>query len=59
MAGLARLCKLYGSMKINGVVWVWDFAKDKPRIKSKMTQEELAQSEKIKWEKFTLSIHDS
>ena len=28
MAGLARICKLYGRMKINGVMWLWDYASD-------------------------------
>jgi major membrane immunogen (membrane-anchored lipoprotein) len=54
MAGLARICKLHGSIKVsaNGktVVWLYDYANDKPRLKSEMTKEEIAASEKAKWE---------
>ena len=55
MSGLAKICKMYGSIEAvnaNGkkVVWVWDYANDKPRLKSEMTKEELAASEKVKWE---------
>ncbi len=28
MGGLARLCKAYGGMKINGESWVWDYVAD-------------------------------
>jgi len=31
------------------VTWVWDYANDKPMIKSEMTKEQLAESEKAKW----------
>lgn len=53
MAGLAKLCKMFGSMKItdangNKVTWVWDYANDKPRLKSEMTKEEIIESEKAK-----------
>jgi major membrane immunogen (membrane-anchored lipoprotein) len=56
MAGLANICKLYGKMTVkdnNGkeVVWLYDYAKDKPRLKSEMTKEEIALSEKAKWGK--------
>jgi hypothetical protein len=35
MAGLARILKMYGSMKVVGndgarVTWVWDYARDEP-----------------------------
>jgi hypothetical protein len=54
MSGLKRLCKMYGSMEVsdthgNKVTWVWDYANDKPRIKSEMTKDEILQSEKSKW----------
>ena len=57
MAGLAKLCKLYGSMKVTDahgktITWVWDYANDKPRLKSEMTKEELMASEKAKWLNF-------
>jgi len=49
MGGLARICKMYGSMEVadaNGkkVTWVWDYVNDKARVKTEMTL-----SEKAKW----------
>ena len=46
MGGLARICKMYGSMEVsdkNGkkVTWLWDYKNDKPRLKSEMTKEEI------------------
>jgi major membrane immunogen (membrane-anchored lipoprotein) len=57
MGGLARICKMYGSMEVtdsNGkkVTWLWDYAKDEPRLKSEMTDDEIKESEKAKWSKF-------
>lgn len=54
MGGLANICKLYGSVEITGndgkkVVWLYDYANDKPRLKSEMTKEEIMASEKAKW----------
>lgn len=54
MSGLQRLCKMYGSItakndKGKTVRWVWDYANDKARIESEMTKEELAASDKAKW----------
>ena len=57
MSGLEKICKMYGSMEvidINGqkVTWLWDYANDKPRLKTEMTKEEIMASEKAKWMKF-------
>lgn len=45
---------MYGSMKVTAdgksVTWVWDYANDRPRLKSEMTKDELAASEKAKYE---------
>lgn len=54
MAGLARICKMYGSIKVSGedgktVTWLWDYANDKPRLETEMTKEEIEASEKAKW----------
>lgn len=54
MGGLARLCKLYGSMDVgdangNKVAWVWDYISDKSRLKDEMTKEEIIASERAKW----------
>lgn len=55
MGGLARLCKMYGSLEVSAdgkkVIWLWDYANDKPRLKTKMTKEEIMVSEKAKWMK--------
>lgn len=63
MSGLQRVLKMYGSMTVQGsegkkVVWVWDYANDKPRIKSEMTAEEIAASERVKWNKQTKTERD-
>ena len=55
MAGLARICKIYGSMEVVGadgkkVTWLWDYANDRPRLKTEMTKEEIAASERAKCE---------
>lgn len=54
MGGLAKICRMYGSMKVsdNGktVLWLWDYANEKPRLASKMTKEEIAESERAKYE---------
>ena len=49
------MCKLFGSIEAtdnygNKATWVWDYKNDKPRLKSEMTKEEIAESEKAKWE---------
>ena len=49
--GLARICKMYGSMEVsdaNGekVIWLWDYANDKPRLKEEMTKEEYERENK-------------
>lgn len=56
MSGLARMCKLYGSMTVTGsdgekVTWIYDYANDKPRLATEMTKEEIMASEKAKWGK--------
>lgn len=54
MSGLARICKMYGSMEVidekgNKEIWVWDYVNDRPRLKNEMTKEEKMASEKEKW----------
>jgi hypothetical protein len=58
MGGLARLCKVYGTMKINNVEWVWDWVNDKPRIKSEMTKDEYMASEKIRWQQVSEELNN-
>ena len=50
MSGLRRLCRMYGAMEIQGVMWVWDYAKEEPVKKSEQTKEEWAASERRKYE---------
>lgn len=49
MAGLRHMCKQYGSIVINGVEWVWDYANDRPRVKSEMSRKEIKQSNQSKY----------
>lgn len=56
MSGLQRLLKLYGQIDCKGedgkkVTWLWDYANDKPMLKSEMTKEQWMASEKAKWMK--------
>lgn len=60
MAELAIICKSFGSMKVskNGkaVTWLYDYANDKPRLQSEMTQEEISESEKARWKLIKQSL---
>lgn len=54
MSGLQKILKSTGEMHITDAtgkktVWIWDYANDKPRIKSEMTGEEIAASKRAKW----------
>lgn len=51
MSGLARLCKLYGEMKINSVRYVWDYVVDKAVPESEMPfgSERHKLSEQARW----------
>ena len=49
MGGIAKLCKLYSTVRIDGAVWVWDYARDIPVKEKEMTKEQWAESEKVKW----------
>lgn len=51
MSGLSKICKMYGKMKVGNVMWVYDYVNDRPRIEKEMSKEELAASEKAKWDK--------
>lgn len=52
MAGLRRICKLYGRMNINGVMWVWDCVAAEPVKESEMPagSERWLASERKRWE---------
>lgn len=47
------MLKIFGEMEFlsdgKKVIWVWDYANDKPRIKSEMTKEEIIASDKAKY----------
>jgi len=53
MTGLQKMLKIFGEMEFlsdgKKVIWVWDYANDKPRIKSEMTKEEIIASDKAKY----------
>lgn len=40
---------MYGSMEIQGVMWVWDYVKEEAVKKSEQTKEEWAASERRKY----------
>ena len=44
--GLKRILKIHGQMKVGDVTWIWDYAKDEPRIKSEMTKDEIEASQR-------------
>jgi hypothetical protein len=50
MTGLQKICKMYGRLKVGDVMWVWDYANDKPRLEKDMNYDEIKASEKAKWE---------
>ena len=60
MGGLAKICKLYGGMEVNfsgkKETWLYDYKLDKPRLKSEMTEKEIKESEKEKWEQIKLKL---
>jgi hypothetical protein len=60
MTGLSKVLKMYGKMNVtdkngNKVVWVWDYAENKARLETEMTKEQLAKSEKAKYESLQIS----
>lgn len=64
MGGLQRILKICGSMIVQGedgkkVTWVWDYKNDKARLKSEMTKDELAESEKVKYIKYIKKDNES
>ena len=53
MSGLAKICKAYGSMKVGDVVWLYDYANDKPVREEEMPKgsDRWKDSERAKWER--------
>ena len=51
MGGLANICKIYGSMMVNGKRWVWDYVADKAVPEDEMPEgsERWRKSEVEKW----------
>ncbi len=49
MSGLQKILKIYGRMIIGGVLWVWDYANERPVIRAEMSKEEWAASERAKY----------
>jgi hypothetical protein len=50
---LLALCKAHGRIKVKSEWWVFDYAMNKPRPLSEITKEEMAASEKAKWEQIS------
>lgn len=59
MGGIAKMCKLYGKMQINNVMWVWDYARDIPVKEKEMTKEQWKASEKAKWQQIKEQLKQS
>lgn len=51
-----KLCKAHGKLKINNIMYVWDYVDDKAIPESEMTKERFAESEKIKWQSIKKEI---
>jgi hypothetical protein len=49
MSGIRHICKQFGSVVINGKKWVWDYANDRPRVKSEMSKEEIKASKQARY----------
>lgn len=51
MAGLRKILKLYGRMKVGDILWLWDYAREEPVKASDMPNgsERWKASEKAKW----------
>ena len=49
MSGLQRICKMYGRMKIQGVMWFWDYARDIAVLELVADKERYTASEKAKY----------
>lgn len=51
MSGLAKICRAYGSIMVNGQKHVWDYAQEKPVLESEMPHgsERHKASEQAKW----------
>jgi len=60
MAGLARICKMYGSMEINGKKYVWDYARDEAVPEDEMPNgsERRRASEEAKFKALQQEIDD-
>lgn len=61
MAGLAKICKSSGSMRVNGILYVWDHVKDKavPEVEMPVGSERWKESERLRWSKIKESINDT
>lgn len=52
MSGLQRICKLYGSMVIQGRTWLWDYVADEavPENEMPFGSERHKASERARWQ---------
>lgn len=48
MAGIARICKAYGGMVINGRRYLWDYAQDKAVLAEELVGQRLKDSERAR-----------
>jgi len=59
LTGFQKLCKMYGEVKFDGVVWVWDYRTDEAKLQSEMSKEDFALSEKAKWTKLRNYLNET
>lgn len=58
MAGLRKIAKMYGGMKVNGIEYVWDYAADEPvqRAEMPMGSERWKLSEEVRWRQLSEAV---
>ena len=59
-SGMQRILKMYGTLTAQDqhgkkVIWLWDYANNKARLKTEMTKEEIAASERAKYKQLNVS----
>ena len=60
MAGLKRIAKMYGGVEINGVKFVYDYARDECVPESEMPpgSDRMKESERAKWRQHANAMAD-
>ncbi len=61
LSGLQKVCRSIGSMRIGGVLWLWDYAAEDPCKATEMKQgsERWLASERAKWDKIRNQLKEA